>query len=99
MLPQSGALPQGLAAAHPRIVPRPRPAAAVRAGLFPWVPVCLSAGIGLWFLRPTLLDWQEWVAVAGVADDDDARLLEFLRRRGPTGKKKKKKKKKKRTRR
>ncbi|MEE2862394.1 MAG: ComEC/Rec2 family competence protein [Pseudomonadota bacterium] len=67
MLPQSGALPQGLAAAHPRIVPRPRPAAAVRAGLFPWVPVCLSAGIGLWFLRPTLLDWQEWVAVAGVA--------------------------------
>ncbi|WP_265499200.1 ComEC/Rec2 family competence protein [Paracoccus beibuensis] len=66
MLPQSGTAP--LPHARPRIVPVPRvrPAAAVRAGLFPWVPVCLSAGIGLWFLRPALLGWPEWAAIAAV---------------------------------
>lgn len=68
MLPQSGALPQGhtAARARPAPLPRTRPAAAVRAGLFPWVPVCLSAGIGLWFLRPALLDWREWAVLATV---------------------------------
>lgn len=31
---------------------RPRPAAISRAGLFLWVPVWMSAGIGLWFAAP-----------------------------------------------
>ncbi|QBX35599.1 ComEC/Rec2 family competence protein [Paracoccus liaowanqingii] len=49
-----------------RPVARPRPAAALRAGLFPWVPVCLSAGIGLWFLRPGLLGAADWALLAAV---------------------------------
>lgn len=43
-----------------------RPAAAPRAGLFVWVPVCLAAGIGLWFLRPALLTGQHWAALAAL---------------------------------
>ncbi|WP_410217921.1 ComEC/Rec2 family competence protein [Paracoccus sp. (in: a-proteobacteria)] len=71
MLPQSGAaaaaMPQGLprsAVAAP--VARPRPPTAIRAGLLPWVPVCLSAGIGLWFLRPTIPGWFGWTVLGMV---------------------------------
>lgn len=69
MLPHSGAtagtLPfqTGQRAQALPLAP-PRQAAAVRAGLFPWVPVCLAAGIALWFMRPALLGPREWVALA-----------------------------------
>ncbi|MDO5646956.1 ComEC/Rec2 family competence protein [Paracoccus sp. (in: a-proteobacteria)] len=43
--------------------PRLRATAAVRGGLFLWVPVCLSVGIGAWFLHPFLLAWTQWGAV------------------------------------
>ena len=43
MLPQSGAVAPPLPQTTTRPVAAPRPAAALRAGLFPWVPVCLSA--------------------------------------------------------
>ncbi|WP_108500425.1 ComEC/Rec2 family competence protein [Paracoccus indicus] len=56
MLPQQGAAPTNAF--------RPRPAAAARAGLFPWVPVLLSMGIALWFWRPALLGAGQWVALA-----------------------------------
>ncbi|TRW97373.1 ComEC family competence protein [Paracoccus sp. M683] len=36
----------------PTVAHKPRPAAAARAGLMPWVPVGLSAGIGIWFALP-----------------------------------------------
>ncbi|MFN3525797.1 MAG: ComEC/Rec2 family competence protein, partial [Paracoccus sp. (in: a-proteobacteria)] len=71
MLPRQGVLPapaivlQGNHAA-PRAVARPRPAAAPRAGLFAWLPVCLGAGIGLWFLWPALLDPWVWALLAGL---------------------------------
>ena len=42
----------------------PRMAAAIRAGLFPWVPVCLSVGIAAWFLRPALLTGVQWAGLA-----------------------------------
>ncbi|MFN3275321.1 MAG: ComEC/Rec2 family competence protein [Paracoccus sp. (in: a-proteobacteria)] len=45
---------------------RPRPPAAPRAGLLAWLPVCLGAGIGLWFLWPALLAPWVWVALAGL---------------------------------
>ncbi|MGP9803714.1 ComEC/Rec2 family competence protein [Paracoccus sp. NSM] len=44
-----------------------RPAAAPRAGLFVWVPVCLAAGIGLWFLRPALLTAPQWAGLVVLA--------------------------------
>lgn len=68
MLPQSGAAaaPLSPGPTQARSARGARPAAAVRAGLFPWVPVCLSAGIGLWFLRPTLLDGVGWAVLAAV---------------------------------
>ncbi|RJE79527.1 ComEC/Rec2 family competence protein [Paracoccus sp. JM45] len=45
---------------------QPRPAAATRAGLFPWVPVLLSVGITLWFWRPALLGAWQWVALGAL---------------------------------
>ena len=60
MLPQTGAAP----AMRPAAAIRPRPAAAARAGLFPWVPVLLSVGIALWFWRPALLVAWQWAALA-----------------------------------
>ncbi len=60
MLPQTGAAP----AMRPAAAIRPRPAAAARAGLFPWVPVLLSVGIALWFWRPALLVAWQWSALA-----------------------------------
>ncbi|MBK4216427.1 ComEC/Rec2 family competence protein [Paracoccus caeni] len=45
----------------------PRPAAAGRAGLFPWVPVCLSLGIGLWFLLTGRIPVIGWVGAAAMA--------------------------------
>ncbi|CAM3100595.1 ComEC/Rec2 family competence protein [Paracoccus nototheniae] len=69
MLPEPGVMaaplpPRTPVAARPPVAARNalrvRPAAVLRAGLFPWVPVCLSAGIGLWFLRPALLDAGQW---------------------------------------
>ncbi len=44
----------------------PRMAAAIRAGLFPWVPVCLSVGIALWFTAPHLPDAREWTMLAAL---------------------------------
>ncbi|MDO5606607.1 MAG: ComEC/Rec2 family competence protein [Paracoccus sp. (in: a-proteobacteria)] len=35
----------------------------MRAGLFLWLPVLMSAGIGLWFMRPLLLGPAQWAAV------------------------------------
>ncbi|MCG6110623.1 MAG: ComEC family competence protein [Paracoccus sp.] len=64
MLPQSGAVAASLPRAAPRVHVAPRPPAALRAGLFLWVPVCLSAGIGLWFLQPGLFSSVEWAALA-----------------------------------
>lgn len=64
MLPQSGAVAGSLPRAAPRVHAAPRPPAALRAGLFLWVPVCLSAGIGLWFLRPGLFGPGAWAALA-----------------------------------
>lgn len=64
MLPQSGAVAPPLPQTATRPVAAPRPAAALRAGLFPWVPVCLSAGIGLWFLHPTLFGAAHWTVMA-----------------------------------
>lgn len=70
MLPQTGA-----AAAPPTLAARPakrahaaraRTPAAIRAGLFPWVPTCLSAGIGLWYLAPALPGPAFWAALAAV---------------------------------
>ncbi|MBM3604521.1 MAG: ComEC family competence protein [Alphaproteobacteria bacterium] len=61
MLPQTGAAAVPLPRTSARAA---RPAAVLRAGLFPWVPVCLSAGIALWFLRPSLLDASGWSALA-----------------------------------
>ncbi|MCF3973085.1 ComEC/Rec2 family competence protein [Paracoccus salsus] len=46
---------------------RPRPAAASRAGLFVWVPVCLSAGIAFWFALPILLQPWQWMLLAAGA--------------------------------
>nr|WP_318272720.1 ComEC/Rec2 family competence protein [Paracoccus saliphilus] len=72
MLPHSGVAAASLPSLAGRMAPaRPlapaRQAAAVRAGLFPWVPVCLSAGIALWFLRPALLEPAEWTGLALLA--------------------------------
>lgn len=44
-----------------------RAAAAGRAGLFAWVPVCLSAGIMLWFARPALPVWAPWLLILALA--------------------------------
>ncbi|MBU2956440.1 ComEC/Rec2 family competence protein [Paracoccus sp. 1_MG-2023] len=41
-------------------------AAAIRAGLFPWVPVCLSTGIALWFRDPFLLGAWHWAGLAAI---------------------------------
>ncbi|MDO5630412.1 MAG: ComEC/Rec2 family competence protein [Paracoccus sp. (in: a-proteobacteria)] len=41
----------------------PRPAAATRAGLLPWVPVLLSVGIAIWLTAP-VQHAAIWVAVA-----------------------------------
>ncbi|RJK97354.1 ComEC/Rec2 family competence protein [Paracoccus aestuarii] len=46
---------------------RPRPPAALRAGLFPWVPVCLAAGIGLWLADPFLPRAAHWAVIATLA--------------------------------
>ncbi|MCQ0970055.1 ComEC family competence protein [Paracoccus sp. TK19116] len=43
----------------------PQPAA-VRAGLFPWLPVLLAAGIALWFARPFVPTFVSLCATAGV---------------------------------
>ena len=60
--PRSGAAPKYAAAARPA-----RPAAAGRAGLFAWVPVCLSAGIALWFALPALPGRGLWLLIAALA--------------------------------
>ena len=64
MLPQPVALP---APPLRRSHVAQRPAAAPRAGLFVWVPVCLAAGIGLWFLRPALLTAPQWAGLGALA--------------------------------
>lgn len=55
-LPRTAAVP----------VARPRPAAAVRAGLFVWVPVLLSAGIAAWFAMTWMPGPGLWAAVGAV---------------------------------
>lgn len=67
----SAALP-GFAPSRHRTEPfaiarRSRPAVAGRAGLMPWVPLCLSAGIALWFVLPALPNWWQWLIVALIA--------------------------------
>lgn len=44
-----------------------RMAATLRAGLFPWVPVCLAAGIALWFALPASPGPAAWLALALMA--------------------------------
>lgn len=66
MLPQQGVATAGGSRTAWRSAASPRPSAALRAGLFPWVPVCLSAGIGLWFLRPALPEPADWAVLAAV---------------------------------
>lgn len=44
-----------------------RPAAAVRAGLLPWVPVCLAAGIALFFALPRTPGPIIWAVIACLA--------------------------------
>lgn len=64
----AGALPgfsaSGGAKARFATAHRPRPAAVGRAGLFAWVPVLLSAGIGLWFSRPGQWPDAIWALLA-----------------------------------
>ncbi len=60
--PRSSATPKYSAMARPA-----RSAAAGRAGLFAWVPVCLSAGIALWFALPALPGPGHWLLIAAVA--------------------------------
>lgn len=54
------------AAPGTRAARRPRPAAAGRAGLFAWVPVCLAAGIAGWFLWPDLPPLLLWPLLLGL---------------------------------
>ena len=58
--------PQVRRGAMARDAPRRRAAgsAAMRAGLLPWAPVLLSAGIGLWFALPAQPGPGFWVAMA-----------------------------------
>ncbi|MCZ0960186.1 ComEC/Rec2 family competence protein [Paracoccus benzoatiresistens] len=44
-----------------------RMAATVRAGLFSWVPVCLAAGIALWFALPAPPPCGMWIALGLLA--------------------------------
>ncbi|WP_237168315.1 ComEC/Rec2 family competence protein [Paracoccus shandongensis] len=44
-----------------------RMAATLRAGLFPWVPVCLAAGIALWFALPFAPARWHWGALGLLA--------------------------------
>ena len=61
------ALP-GFASARPALrhasVRPARMAAALRAGLFAWVPVCLAAGIALWFVLPVAPGRAAWIMLA-----------------------------------
>ena len=74
-------------AAAPADIRRPRPAAASRAGLFPWVPVCLSLGIALWFAWPALPGTGFWIIAGGLglAGFVAARLSQPLAERGRIG--------------
>lgn len=65
----------------------PRPAAAGRAGLFVWVPVCLATGIAAWFALPVKPSSWEWLMVAGVAITSLllARAARLLAERGHIG--------------
>lgn len=67
-----GPAPSRMRADRHRTARRPRPAAAGRAGLVTWVPVCLAAGIALWFALPALPGTGFWtvlglIAIAGLA--------------------------------
>ena len=64
--PGGGASPGFSMSAQATRTRRPRPAAAGRAGLFAWVPVLLSAGIGVWFTRPGQWPDAVWAAQAGL---------------------------------
>ncbi|SNR53854.1 ComEC family competence protein [Paracoccus sediminis] len=44
-----------------------RMAATSRAGLFAWVPVCLAAGIALWFALPVAPDRWHWITAGALA--------------------------------
>uniref|UniRef100_UPI0035670770 ComEC/Rec2 family competence protein n=1 Tax=Paracoccus seriniphilus TaxID=184748 RepID=UPI0035670770 len=50
--PGSGSAPTGSGAAEHGMDAGPRPPSAGKAGLFAWVPLCLSAGIVIWFGCP-----------------------------------------------
>lgn len=61
--------PSGVPPAPARIfrypgVRRARPAVTGRAGLFPWVPVCLALGIVIWFALPSEPAWGRWLLLA-----------------------------------
>ena len=66
---------------------RPRPAVASRAGLFPWVPVCLSVGISLWFSWPQVPGTGFWAVAAslGIAALMVIRMARPLAERGRIG--------------
>lgn len=65
--PLPGFAPPRLAASRYAETRPPRPAAAGRAGLFVWVPVCLSAGIAGWFALPAPLSGAGWSVLALIA--------------------------------
>ncbi|MBU3028510.1 ComEC/Rec2 family competence protein [Paracoccus marinaquae] len=62
-----GFAPSRLRAPRPRSAAPARPAAAGRAGLFAWVPVCLSAGIALWFVLPAQPTMGQWLLLAVIS--------------------------------
>ncbi|WP_295042767.1 ComEC/Rec2 family competence protein [uncultured Paracoccus sp.] len=58
----------GARGASRHVTARPtRMAATQRAGLFAWVPVCMAAGIGLWFVLPASPGPRAWAALAILA--------------------------------
>ncbi len=83
----SGSAPSPARASRHATRRPPRPAAAGRAGLFAWVPVCLAVGITAWFAWPTPPTlWQTLAAGAvALASLAGARAAQPLAQRGHLG--------------
>lgn len=62
-----GFAPSRTRAARHRAARKPRPAAAGRAGLLAWVPVCLGLGIAAWFAAAARPGPWGWLLLAALA--------------------------------